>query len=435
MPSIRFVIYVCFLQTLFATSSQANGALVVLAIGEQTSVKISRGARFSVGNKAVLSVRATTLREGEYALLIKAKAQGYSDILVFEQNRKQRLKFRVVTKRAQGKTAHIQDLLKNPSSVRVMPNGSQQIIVGENLQADDFTTLQKISASSKNKVTSRLSISAKARDELQRKIRWNLVLANLPHIAVEAIGSQIWLTGDANSQKEKQKALAIAREIFPSVEDQIESPFDQQKKLSIRLRILEVMKQGTHDIGMKWNNFIPGLIDIQKQLTKANYSFTAGLNFLMRNGYVRVLSEPEVRLNTKGKSNLSVGGEIPIVTKTRRSRSVTWKKFGMQFDVEALGEANKVFRLKIKVGVSSLDFSQALDGLPAIKFNQLDTIVDLQDGQSIFLSGLMQKNRSESVDKVPLLADIPLLGKLFQSKEFREYKSELVIALTVEQEK
>jgi pilus assembly protein CpaC len=145
-----------------------------------------------------------------------------------------------------------------------------------------------------------------------------------------------------------------------------------------------------------------------------------------------MLSEPVITVNSRGQAELRVGGEFPVPLKTKNQMSVVWKPYGLSLKIEVPGSGKNLVRTKMAVEVSSIDPSNAIEGIPGIKLNKMDTTVDLRKSRTIFLSGLLEDQRGESLQGLPLLMDIPIFGALFRSRDFQERRTELVIAITAE---
>ena len=108
---------------------------------------------------------------------------------------------------------------------------------------------------------------------------------------------------------------------------------------------------------------------------------------------------------------------------------VIWKHYGLSIKLHIAGIAGKYIRTKIETESSQLDEATAVDGVPGMRTNTMNTEIDAIEGQPILLTGLFQSSSSKDVDKVPLLGSIPLLGELFKSRRFRDHESELLVAL------
>ena len=169
----------------------------------------------------------------------------------------------------------------------------------------------------------------------------------------------------------------------------------------------------------------------------ANY-----IRALQTQGALRALAEPNlVAMNGKDASFLA-GGEIPVPILQSSGGSggggvaVVWKEYGVRlnFKPEILDEQH--IRLTIEPEVSTLDFASGIDfggyRIPALRVRRVKTSIELQNGQTFGIAGLLDNNESKSLGKIPVIADIPILGNLFKSKSFQKNETEIVFIVTTQ---
>jgi pilus assembly protein CpaC len=140
-----------------------------------------------------------------------------------------------------------------------------------------------------------------------------------------------------------------------------------------------------------------------------------------------------------GKSaNFLAGGEFPIPVPQPSGVGTTitiqYKPFGVALNFSPTVLSSKKISMQVAPEVSDLDFSNAIQisgfVVPAITTRRVSTTVELPDGQSFAVAGLLRDNVREVVDKFPLLGDIPILGALFRSTSFQKNETELIIVVT-----
>ncbi len=163
---------------------------------------------------------------------------------------------------------------------------------------------------------------------------------------------------------------------------------------------------------------------------------SAEINALLDEGKARILSQPRLVVISGQEASFLVGGEIPIRTSTTSDggviqESVTFKPYGVSMTITPTIIENKV-DIILSINVSEVDTSTASAVSESVAFSTrtASTRLNLEDGQLIILAGLIKRNHSEAVSKVPFLGDIPILGLLFRSKSSpAEADQELVISL------
>ncbi|MFP5473666.1 MAG: type II and III secretion system protein family protein, partial [Gammaproteobacteria bacterium] len=159
------------------------------------------------------------------------------------------------------------------------------------------------------------------------------------------------------------------------------------------------------------------------------------MGFLEGNGLARVLAEPTlVALSGQSASFLS-GGELPIpVPQGLGTTSIEYKPFGIGLTLTPTVLGDDRIALKVAPEASDLDYANALSlngvPVPAITTRRADTTVELGDGESFIIGGLVSRSTSSNADKVPLLGDLPVLGTFFKQNRYQMSEKELVIVVT-----
>lgn len=162
--------------------------------------------------------------------------------------------------------------------------------------------------------------------------------------------------------------------------------------------------------------------------------FTAALQFMESEGLARTLAEPRLVTMSGKEASFLAGGEFPIPVVDADGRiNLEFKEFGvgLSFTPIILSDG----RISLRVAPSVSNISELVPGpqgaqYPVLTTRKLETSVELFDGQTLALAGLLQENLSEQVRKVPGLGDIPILGALFRSSNYVQKKTDLLIAVT-----
>jgi pilus assembly protein CpaC len=161
--------------------------------------------------------------------------------------------------------------------------------------------------------------------------------------------------------------------------------------------------------------------------------------FVERN-LAQVLAEPNLLAASGKEASFLAGGELPIPIAQTGAGTLTftilWKEFGVRLKFTPTVIDDKIIRMKVAPEVSSLDYTNgvSLPGsskpIPAIATRKAETEIELLDGQSFAIAGLIDNRLTNSVTKIPGLGDIPILGYLFRSKAFQRTNSELLVLVT-----
>jgi pilus assembly protein CpaC len=164
------------------------------------------------------------------------------------------------------------------------------------------------------------------------------------------------------------------------------------------------------------------------------------LRALQTQGAIRSLAEPNLIAMDGQQASFLAGGEypVPVVQASGDKPTVTimFKEYGVRLNFKPTIIDEDHIRLELEPEVSTIDFANGvkLDGflIPALKTRRAKTGVELRDGQSFALAGLLDNNETQSFSKVPGIGDIPLLGNLFRSKSFQKQETELMFIITAQ---
>jgi pilus assembly protein CpaC len=176
------------------------------------------------------------------------------------------------------------------------------------------------------------------------------------------------------------------------------------------------------------------------------FAFRPDLNFgalikaLQSQNILQILAEPNLVTTSGKEASFLVGGEfpIPVLQGGANSGAVTiqFREFGVRLSFNPVATENNTIRLYVKPEVSSLDFANALTfngfTIPALSSRKMETNIELGEGQSFVIAGLIDNRLTETIDRIPGLSSIPILGNLFKTKDVKRQNTELIVLVTPE---
>jgi pilus assembly protein CpaC len=229
-------------------------------------------------------------------------------------------------------------------------------------------------------------------------------------------------------------------------------------QIDVKVYVLEIDKTGQSTLGLRLQSATetnvgtaqfnisstPSLVDVEFPAAKAGLQvgpfqrislLAPTLDLLITQGHARILSSPDL-LSLPGKeANFLVGGQIPIpVSNGLGSVSIEYKDYGVKLDVTPTLLGDGSVETKINPEISDLDFADGiqLNGftVPALKTSRISTDVITKDGESIVMGGLLRRIEEKNLTKIPLLSDIPILGRLFTSTNYQNQNTDVVFVMT-----
>jgi pilus assembly protein CpaC len=164
-------------------------------------------------------------------------------------------------------------------------------------------------------------------------------------------------------------------------------------------------------------------------------SWTVFVDALKENGLLKVLAEPTLLALSGKEAKFLAGGEFPIPVPDQDGRvTIQYKPFGVGLAFTPIVLSNGKISMQVAPEVSELDFSTAVSFsgfvVPSIATRRVATTVELADGQSFAIAGLLNEQTREVVRKYPVLGDLPVLGALFRSTSYQKKDSELIVIVT-----
>jgi pilus assembly protein CpaC len=277
-------------------------------------------------------------------------------------------------------------------------------------------------------------------------------------IQIQNFGDRLVLSGYAQSQDDVAKAISIAAQFTGSV-DTVTSVIDVtgSQQVMLKVTVAEVTREAVKQLGINLNMSVAaGALSTQLISTQAlggasnvittngvNANLTAGpvalaasLRALERRSALRTLAEPTLTALSGQEAEFLAGGEFPVPSGVDDQGRVTFtfKEFGARLLFTPTVRSNGIIGLVVDTSVSEPTteggFTAGGVTIPATKERQARTSVELGNGQTLVIGGLMQDSVRQQINKLPGLGDIPILGALFRSRDFIHSKTELVILVT-----
>ncbi len=233
-----------------------------------------------------------------------------------------------------------------------------------------------------------------------------------------------------------------------------------EKMIHMDVKIVEFRKQALKQLGIDWQKSIDGPVvatagdfrsstlfrgssanPIFSNLPNAVRPFqtyfgiateiTSRINFLAADGEAAILAEPKLSCRNGGEAKFLAGGQLPIPVRGAQGEvTVQYKDFGVILNINPYADDSGLIAARIQTEVSSVDESVRVLDVPGFLTRRTETEMNVRENETIVISGLLNAQTARDANKVPGLGNIPILGRLFRSDDFRDQRTELVIFVT-----
>lgn len=289
-------------------------------------------------------------------------------------------------------------------------------------------------------------------------------LKNIPNARSSIVGDKVIVEGDDLSNAELERVAVMAKR-YPQIIN-FTNQIGFEKMVMIDVKVVEFPVNYLKEIGLKWSSAGGVAIGaVWQPLQRSNGSYqisqnpagpiinangstpvigtssfnirsllnlglNATLNALEQQGKSTVLAEPQLSVRNGSVGEFLAGGEFPYSVATLNGPAIQFKPYGIKLNIKPRVDPTGTIRSEIDTEFSQIDGSVSTTSGPALLTRKTKTEFNVKSGETIILSGLIQRDNTSSVDKVPLLSQIPVLGALFQSKRYQNKETELVIFVT-----
>ena len=363
----------------------------------------SRIKRILTGNPAVVESVVTSPSE----LVITAKAPGSSSLMLWDEAGRNRS----VNVYADLDVASLRSSLDQSfpfSSVDVQSEGDKVMLVGTVPSKEVADQMVKMTENFSKEVVNGLRVAPPPRErQVMLKVRF--------------------------AEADRNKMVGVGFNIFSFGATNTIGATSTQQFGPIALQQLNVTPTG----GSSQFTF-SDLLNIF--LFRPDLNLGATIKFLQQKQVLQILAEPNLMALSGEPAHFLAGGEFPYpvvqggAAGTVPTVTVQFKPFGVKLEFTGFIEDNNTIRLKVAPEVSSLDYSNAvtISGfiLPAISTRRAETEIELKDGQSFGIAGLLDHRTTVALSKVPGIGDIPILGELFKSRNVNLNNTELIVFVT-----
>lgn len=290
-----------------------------------------------------------------------------------------------------------------------------------------------------------------------------------PKVHVQMIEDRVMLRGKVENQHEHDTALKIAGLYTGGDGSGVIDLLEMEHPSQIRLeaQIIEINSDYTKNLGIQYWSQTPGSNSSSGSSTgNPNNNITVGtaglfyggedfsstrkhggwlgshvanvnvtLQALINEGKARILSRPSITTMSGKTANILIGGRIPIpVSDGNGNVSIDWHEYGMKLNIEPVVDSEDKITSKVHAEVSTLDYSHGVKidsfSVPGIATREAESEVNVRSGMTMAIGGLINSEDAKIVSKIPLLGDLPIIGRFFRHTSNTRDKREVIILIT-----
>ena len=289
------------------------------------------------------------------------------------------------------------------------------------------------------------------------------------NVHIDTSKDVVILTGSASSVAVADKILEVVKGVTPKVTSMMQVPAVPTGEIMLQVRFAEVNRTALNQFGINIlslpgaknvgtistqqfgapqlvNNGVNGeskigLSDLMNVfLFRPDINLAVTIKALEEKNLLQILAEPNLITESGKEASFLAGGEFPYPVPQSTGGggyttiTIQFKEFGVRLNFTPSFTPEGRIHVKVKPEVSSLDYSNALQlqgyVIPALSTRKVESDMVLADGQSFAIAGLLDNRVVEQLNKIPWIGDVPVLGKLFNSKSFNRSKDELLVVVT-----
>jgi len=385
----------------------AEGQALHILVGKSVVVNVQTPiTRVLSSNPAVIETLATSRTE----VVVEGRAAGTSSLILWDETGRSQMLDVIVDLDVSGLRTAIEHAYPN-QQVQVQADGGRLVLTGNVPDTKAAEDLNKMATVYSTQVVNSLQVAPLH----ERQILLEVKFAEVDRTKLQQFGFNLFSLGAGNT-------------IGSLSTQQFSSPTVGSSGIKGVIGAPVTGTTSTFQFSDLLNIF----------LFRPDINLGATIKDLQQKSVLEILAEPNLMAVNGQKATFLAGGEFPfpIVQPSQGFTSITiqFKPFGVRLDFTGTVSNDNVIRLHVAPEVSTLDFSNGLTisgfSIPAISTRRAETEVELKDGQSFGIAGLMDHRAQVQLSKVPGIADVPVLGQLFRSRSINRTNTELLVLVT-----
>ncbi len=436
-----------------ALPNLAGAVTLSLGVGQQEAVTFESMAQsVNVDRSGIVEVAKG---ETKSIVIFTGKSEGVAAVTIKLEDGKSVIYQVTVSPSARNTFSSLITKLRKTSGITVEQKGSKYIIAGQFRNRSDQLMLQNALRQFNGLIVDTTDPDIVESNAVVKAVNRVLAENDIANLQAHAYGQIIALEGSPKDDMQKALALRIARIISPGIEDHIATDSNGAPAIAIEVLFIEASKTNSKSYGVNGpQQAFAGTTPLNQGVISASSSsfhadrnlgnlklnwqvgsLSAFLKLEQSKGSSRVVSNPKLITRSGQKATFESGGAFyisqTIITEGKTTQTYVQQPTGITLSIEPRIDTIGQIDSKIKTTIIDVGEQKDKSAPPNLLKSNLETAVTIPNGQSILLSGLTLKKGSKTVSRVPLLADIPLIGELFKQRDQSFTDKEVAVIVTM----
>lgn len=400
-----------FAMTLFCLQSPAQTPDILISIGQETALPLLGENRVWIEKRELIKAK----NKGQ-SILVRGQKRGSTQMRIG-----QRLtSIHIVSESEKQFYTDLLEFQKNKLGLQIEIQDGYIHIKGDLFTKKYYDQIRNLSQGASYQLMANMPIQVAK--EILNEIQNALAENNLPLVFIQRKPKwQIFLSPKDPRFEKYQKVLEKYGVTVAADANAISS----QPLIRVQVTVAEIKREFSRKWGIRWPEMLSA--QVLPTTSDAVSPAFAQVQFIENQGHGKVLASPTLLVKSGDEATFQAGGEIPIKIINLRSQNVEWKSYGIQLKIKPKSDISGRIELEIDTRVSNIIAASSIDGIPSLSTHQVKSTFSVNEPRTIILSGLIRNEDANNSQGLPILSQIPVLGALFASKDFRENRSELFI--------
>ena len=408
-----------FIFLLVSGIANAGDDILLVPVGKTEPLPFKPYSYIHVSNGKILKLR-------EQGGRILATGTSPGELTLTNQSKK--YKTYVLEQKDVDSYKSISKIIENMRGLKIDILDDRVYITGELLRFSDWEKISSLAQEKNLRWVLKAKVSKEFETGIMNRIDESIQEASLP-IPSLSVSPELQAVISSQQKNYVTRYHELLEPMgFKMIEDKNALQLEPMVDLSVQM--VELKKNSFRKLGVDFPQNYSAQVLPADNFKLVGNPFQLALNALEQDGSAKIIASPHLSCRSGKEATFLAGGEFPVKIMNFQTNEIQWKKHGILLTFKPIADRSGKMSLSLSAEISMLDQAQAIDGVPGLLINRVESHLDLKQSQTIALSGLIKEHIGKSNQGLALLKNIPVLGLLFSSEDYREDRTELVVFVT-----